>query len=139
MTRVISILLFIVALFFIHQGWFNYTFWENNAPGSGFIPFIAGLILAVLTLDIFIKNDKKPSGLMKKQLYPFIGSLIMILSIYVLGMIISIAIFIIAWLIIIEKYSKIRAFMYGIATTSIIYIIFKISLRVPLPEGFVGI
>ncbi|MEK5442759.1 tripartite tricarboxylate transporter TctB family protein [Fredinandcohnia sp. FSL W7-1320] len=138
MTRVISILLFIVALFFIHQGWFNYTFWENNAPGSGFIPLIAGLVLAVFTLNIFIKNDKKPFGFVKKQLYPFIGSLIMIISIYVLGMILSIAIFIIAWLIIIEKYSTLRASIYGITTTSVIYIIFKISLKVPLPEGFVG-
>lgn len=138
MTRVISFLLFIVGLFFIHQGLFNYTFWKNNAPGSGFIPVIAGVILAFFTLNIFIKNEKKVHVFTKKQLYPFIGSFIMIISIYTLGMILSIAIFIIAWLIFVEKYSTLRASFFGITTTAVIYIIFKISLKVPLPEGFVG-
>lgn len=139
MTRGISLGLFIMALYCVQQGWFKYDFLEKGIPGSGFIPVIAGILLAIVTLNVFIKNGKQRVALNKSHLYPVIGSLLLLGSIQLLGMIVSIAIFMVAWLIVIEKFSVSRAAIYGLATTSVIYIIFKVSLNVPLPEGLIGI
>jgi len=129
-----------IALFGIYQGWFRYGFWENNGPGSGFIPVIACVLLAIFTLSIFMKDIKQPSVLNKKQLYPIVGGgILLLLSIQVVGMILSIAVFMIVWLFAIEKSPILRASIYGLTTTAVIYIIFKVALEVPLPEGLIGI
>ncbi|ARK28871.1 tripartite tricarboxylate transporter TctB family protein [Halalkalibacter krulwichiae] len=139
MTRGTSLCLFIVALFCIHQGIVRYGFWENNMPGSGFLPVVACVILAVCSCYIFVKNGKQTIVFKKKHLYPVIGSVLLIGSIQFLGMILSILIFMIVWLVVIEKFLFSRAAIYGIATTLLIYFIFKVSLNVRLPEGIIGI
>jgi hypothetical protein len=65
--------------------------------------------------------------------------MIMVFLIEYLGMILILALFMIAWLKLVEKYSLLRSFMYGGTTTIIIYLVFKVALNVPLPEGIFGI
>ncbi|KAB2330469.1 tripartite tricarboxylate transporter TctB family protein [Cytobacillus depressus] len=139
MTRIISLCLFIAALYCSYQGWFRYDFWENNSPGSGFIPVIAGVLLGIFSLNVFIKNEKASLALNKNHLYQVLGSFLLLGSVQVFGMIISIAAFMVVWLIVIEKFPLSRASIYGVATTTVIYIVFKVALSVPLPEGVFGI
>jgi hypothetical protein len=59
----------------------------------------------------------------------------MVVLSYVLGMIISMAIFIFVWLRFIEKHTAKSAVSIGVGTAAVLYLIFVFWLRVPLPLG----
>lgn len=139
MSRLLAIGLFIFAVYCIYQGFFNYGFWENNTPGGGFLPAIGGIILAIASLNIIIVNNNKHTPITTNVILAILASMIMVFLIEYLGMILILALFMIAWLKLVEKYSLLRSFMYGGTTTIIIYLVFKVALNVPLPEGIFGI
>ncbi|WP_413375480.1 tripartite tricarboxylate transporter TctB family protein [Alkalihalobacillus sp. 1P02AB] len=139
MTRLLSGCLFIFGIMAVFLGLYRYDFWTASTPGSGFIPTIGGAILTLCSLIIFMKNTKQKSNLNKRHIYPVIGILIMMGLIQVIGMILSIAIFTAIWLRIVERYPMTRASIYSLTTTGVIYVVFKISLNVPLPQGLIGI
>lgn len=139
LDRIISLSIALFAGFWAYQGWFTYGFWEGNTPGAGFLPFIIGVITALLAIVGFFKNGPPSFKVEKKNFIPVIGALLMIASISVLGMILSVLLFIILWLLFVEKFTIKRASILGVSTTLVIYVIFDTVLKVPFPKGIIGI
>jgi|SRR5699024_11089788 len=139
MSRVLAIGLFVFAVYCIYQGFFNYGFWENNTPGGGFLPAIGGMILAISSLSVIIVNNSKHIPITKNVILAILASILMVFLIEYLGMILILALFMILWLKMVENYSIMRSVMYGGATTLVIFLVFKVVLNVPLPEGILGI
>jgi putative tricarboxylic transport membrane protein len=137
--KVISIGVLIFAGYWAYKGWFDYGFWRDNGPGGGFLPVTMGLIVIVLTLYGLIKDNQPAEPVEKRNFAPLIGSVFMIAAIYIFGMLVSAGLFIIAWLIFVEKYPRKKSIIIGCSTTVIIWFLFRFILNVPFPQGFIGI
>jgi hypothetical protein len=136
LKKFVYILSIIVGLYWI-KGGFSYGFWVRRGPGGGFLPVIAGImaVLFCVTALWADRKDKSPSRFNWRAFIPAAALLGMVLLSYVLGMILSMAIYIFVWLKFIEKHTAKSAVSIGIGTSAVIYLIFVFWLRVPLPLG----
>lgn len=138
--RYVPIISIIFGIYWLYFGLAEYGFWHGTAPGAGFFPTIVGLMLIGFSVWI-LKTPVvyKPGALQKRAFYPVIVTLLCFVSIYLVGLIISMGLMVILWLLIIEKYSIFQSVITGICATVFIYLVFRIWLMVPFPKGLLGI
>ncbi len=136
MKKFVYILSIIMGLYWIKSG-ITYGFWVRRGPGGGFLPIIAGIMAILFCISALLaeRKDKSPSGFSWKAFLPAGALLGMVMLSYVLGMVVSMAIYIFIWLKFIEKHTTKSAVSIGIGTAIVIYGIFVFWLRVPLPLG----
>lgn len=132
--------IFLFAVFWAYKGWFEYGFWENGGPGGGFLAVVVGLLCAFLCVLELIKGEKS-SGVPvnRKHFIPFLACIIMLGLIKVIGMTLSFGLFMIVWLMLLEKFTFMKAAIAGLSTAGMVYLLFKVFLHVPLPAGYFGI
>ena len=116
-------------------------------PGTGFIPFLSGVLLGCLSLSIFIKSmvirEKHSAfggGWMKGAWV--IGSLILYaLVLEKLGFLVTTFIFLILILSLLSFQPRklLSAFLVSLFTVLISYLVFSLWLKVQLPKGILGI
>ncbi|GCL73480.1 tripartite tricarboxylate transporter TctB family protein [Paenibacillus naphthalenovorans] len=139
MGRIVPAAIALFGVFWAYQGWFHHEIWVDKGPGGGFLPFVIGLLTAVLSLFEVFKNEPSSSKIEKKHVVPVIATLVMIAAFEVFGMILTFGLFVIAWLAFLEKYPMLKAATIGIGTTAVVYFVFKHFLHVPFPTGYLGI
>ena len=140
MDRVISIFCALVGAFFLYEGWFTYKFWVNKGPGGGFLPVLLGAMTLVLSIVSLMKSNKNESiKLRLKSFVPAAAVVCGIISIYILGLIVSVFVLVFIWLKFLEKYTYKRAGIIGICGVAFVYAVFKLWLQVPYPKGFIGV
>lgn len=81
----------------------------------------------------------KEGALQRRAFYPVLATVLALASVSVLGLIISMGLFVFFWLIILEKFSLPKATTIGACSTLFIYVVFKVWLMVPFPKGLLGI
>ncbi|MEQ6388040.1 tripartite tricarboxylate transporter TctB family protein [Bacillaceae bacterium S4-13-58] len=126
----------------------NLTLFDSNGMiGPGFLPVcIAILILSLLGIDLFssIRNQQKKEtedqkGSPKKFSYQLIYliaiSLTLVLS-NILGMLISLGLFIFFILFNFEKRPLLESGVFAIISILIIYVVFDVLLGISFPKGF---
>ncbi|MCM0650927.1 tripartite tricarboxylate transporter TctB family protein [Clostridium swellfunianum] len=136
MKKFVYIVSIIMGLYWIIGG-VSYGFWVRKGPGGGFLPIIAGIMAILFCLSALWseRKDKSPSGFNWLAFIPAAALLAMVMLSYVLGMVVSMAIYIFVWLKFIEKHTLKSAISIGVGTAAVIYLIFVFWLRVPLPLG----
>lgn len=141
MRKVFPIIGIAAGLYWIIAGLFVYDFWVRKGPGGGFMPVLAGILALVFGIKTLIQNskDKSPSVFSWKAMVPVAALAALVLSSYVLGLIVSIAIFIFVWMKFVEKFKTVRSAVTGILTAAALYGIFGLWLKVALPQGLLGI
>lgn len=140
MKKFVLIFSIIMGIYWTICG-FGYGFWVRKGPGGGFFPVLAG-IMAVIFGSLMLINsrkDKSSSAFPWKTLLPVAAIVMLMLCSYLVGLIISIAIYVFLWLKFIEKYKILNSLIIGICCAAIIYGIFVVWLQVPLPTGMLGI
>jgi len=124
-------------------GAFDYGLWVRNGPGGGFLPLIGGLLTIVFSISLILQKRKKAKDegekFSWKALLPAGALLAMILLSQVVGMLISMAIYIFAWLKFMEKETLTKSLAISVGTVAIIYAVFFAWLRVPFPKGVLGL
>ncbi|MCL2380356.1 MAG: tripartite tricarboxylate transporter TctB family protein [Treponema sp.] len=121
------------------MGIFQYNLWVFHGPGGGLFPAIAGTLLVVcggITLFRNIKSKARVSFEAK----PFIlfgVAVFTALLVYLLGIFIPLGMFIFGWLVFMEKRQKVPSLLLGTGTAVVLFVIFQIFLRVPVPRGLV--
>jgi putative tricarboxylic transport membrane protein len=139
LEKIIALGIMLFSGFWAFQGMFKYGLWVDNGPGGGFLPVTIGLITFILAAVGLFKESKPTVKIEKKNFLPVLGAFVMILAVQIFGMIISSGLFIIAWLLVIEKFKIKKASILGISTTAVIYFVFKFFLNIPFPQGLIGI
>jgi len=137
--RIVSILIAIAGAYWAITGWTQHGFWVNKGPGGGFLPVIIGTLTLLLSFPDILKGMKSVVKIERVHIYPIIGALLVIAFSNIFGMMITLGLFMIVWLIVLGKYTIPRAAIIGISTTAIVYVVFKLFLHVPFPTGFMGI
>lgn len=140
MRKVIPVLSIMAGLYWLIQGYF-YGVWVRNGPGGGFFPIVAGLTVVVFSLIVLWKDMGKhsPSQFSWLAFLPAAALLTMVIFSYLVGMIISMMLYIFSWLKFAEKHTVSRSLLISLGTTAVVYGIFVVWLNVPMPKGLLGL
>jgi putative tricarboxylic transport membrane protein len=148
----ISSLICIITGILFCIGAVRYGFGSPRSIGPGFLPFIAGMGLIVMSSILLISANKNGSYL-KNQVEKFIPekSIVkkMLISIFALfaygivleslGFIVTSVLFIILILKIVESQRLGMVFLATFLTTLLSYVIFVVLLQSQLPKGVLGL
>jgi hypothetical protein len=140
--RIGAIFLVIVAAIVIQQSVYVLRLFDAGQPGSGFMPFGLGVILAVLSVLLLLKNLGRDDGKLaffgSGWLRPVLALAIMVgfaLGFNWLGAVLSVCLLVALWLLAIEGKGLIVSIVTGIATGAVVYVVFELALQAPFPRG----
>ncbi len=139
---IIPVASIIASIYWIVMGFTKYGFWVRRGPGGGFLPIIGGIIVLVFSILLLLSHRKNKDDKVEFSWLAFLapaGLLALVLCSYLLGMIISMALYIFLWLFICEKYKWTKSALISFCTVAIIYAIFIVWLSVPMPKGVLGL
>jgi hypothetical protein len=125
--------------------------WEASGPGSGFISFLAGILLGVVGLLLFVsewsKGSKRDldvqfwqSGTAPKRITSILAGLcVMAYLMPTLGFLLSSILIMTFMLRVIEPTKWITSIALSLVFNFLAYWLFSYFLEIELPKGFVGV
>ena len=119
MDRVISGLCILVGGFWAYKGWFTYGIWVDKGPGGGFLPVVMGFFIILLSFAQLRKSFKEPYQkieISSRILIPIITVVVSVILTKWLGLIVTMTLMTIFWLLIVEKYSLLKSTVTGVLT-----------------------
>jgi hypothetical protein len=138
-----GVLFLLLAGLVIQQSVWVLRLFDHGQPGSGFMPFGLGVILAILALQIILTNrgaDERPVPFWapKAWLHPLLA--IVITAVYIvvfddIGAITSVVILVVGWLLFVERKSVVVSVSTGLLTGLVVYVLFDLLLQTPFPRG----
>jgi hypothetical protein len=123
----------------------------SSGPGSGFIPFLAGLFIGAIGFLLFLGEVRKGPGKKPREqfwqdplatrriLYILIGLCAMALLIPILGFLLTSILITTFMLRVIEPQKWAAVILTSLASCLAVYFLFSYFLQVSLPRGFLGI
>ena len=146
--RVTAALLFLLSVAFAAGALKYYSWWGPGGPGSAFVPFWVGLVMAVLSFVLLVKSLRNPypgdawlprGGGLRALLVVLGGTVAFVALLKVVGMILGTALFVagLVWYLGRHPWWLIAAIAAGAAGFN--YFVFMRWLRVPFPEAGIWI
>lgn len=138
--KLILIGLILVGAYWCYEA-FNIGLWVRKGPGGGFMPLLAGGLCILFSLILLIQDrkEKAGTGFNKVALLPIGALAVIILSSYLIGIALSVVIFIFLWLFLFEKMPLLNSVLVSILWPGALYAIFVLWLQTPLPKGLLGL
>ena len=143
--RVTAVLLLAFAVAFSAGALKYYSWWGPGGPGSAFVPFWLGLVMAVLAVMMFFKKttvdaEWLPRGQGLRTMLVVLGVTVLFVALLnVVGMIIGTALFLAVLIRYLGRHPWWMAAAIGLAAAGFNWLVFVRWLRVPLPEGVLWI
>lgn len=127
----------VISVVFISLGYFAYGFWHPTVGTlPGFFPVVIGLLLLGTSVLVFLGALKEGGTRYPvENWYPAIGTLAVILATLLIGMLPSLAIFVLLWLRWYEKYPWKTTLIVFFILMGIVIGAFVLWLGVPFPKG----
>ena len=128
----------------------RHQLWSSVGPGSGFIPFLTGLLIGGMGLLLFLselsKGPKKEemgkfweNPIAVRKVFYLIGSLcIMALIMLKLGFLLTSILVTILMIRVIEPKKWIVVISTSVVSCLLIYSLFQFLMQIKLPKGFLG-
>lgn len=140
MNKVAPLICIPLGLYWMVMGISKYGLWISDGPGGGLFPLVCGVLLvsygSILLARIIKSKVRIP--LDKRTLVMSASALATALSIYVIGMVPALGIFVICWLKFFEKQPVVKSVAIGAGTAVFLFVLFRLLLKVPLPMGLLG-
>ncbi len=141
--RYAGLFFLLVAVVVIQQSIWVLRLFDHGQPGSGFMPFGLGIILAVLAVSIIVTHrgpDEKRVPFWKpgSWLQPLLAVIITAVYIVVfddIGAITSVIVLVTGWLLVVEHKSVVVSAGTGLLTGLVVYLVFERLLQTPFPRG----
>ena len=138
-----AVFLLIVSAVVIQQSVWVLRLFDHGQPGSGFMPFGLGVMLAILSLLLIVNNRGKeekriPFWQPKAWLHPLLAIIITAIYIVVfddIGAMTSVVLLVTGWLLFVERKSVVIAGGTGLLTGLVVYLLFDWLLQTPFPRG----
>jgi hypothetical protein len=139
-VRIAALVLVIFAAAFLWEA-SRYPFGTLGAPGPGFLPVILGSAFAVLSVVLFIWPGRPVESLLPPDRTAAVRIAATVVSIAVaivlldrLGFLIVGGALMLTLLLVLDR-RPVRAFLLAPVSVVLVYAVFKVWLRVPLPAG----
>jgi hypothetical protein len=141
--RIAGLFLLVVAAVVIHQSVYRLRLFDAGQPGSGFMPFGLGVVLAALAVLLVLTHlgrdpVRTPFWEPARWHRPAVALVLMIafaLAFDTLGAVLSVVVLVAAWLLVLERKRVLVAVATGLATGLVVYLLFEVGLRAPFPRG----
>ena len=138
--QVVPLLLAALSGVFLVTGLSKFGFWDAvKGPSPAFVPTIISVILLALSVLQFVTSFKETPSVYHKDEFKIIAAiLLLIASIYVIGMFPSMIAFMLIWLGVVEKCPWKTTILTAVFTNALLYGVFVLWLNVRFPLGFIG-
>lgn len=141
--RTTAVLLLLLAGLVLQQSVQVLRIIEDGQPGSGFMPFALGLVLAALALALLLKHrgrdaERRPFWARRAWVEPLLAVALTALFIVVfddVGAITSVAVLVTGWLWLVSRKSVAVSVVTGAATAAVVWVVFERLLDTPFPRG----
>ena len=141
--RYAGVFLLAVAALVIQQSVWVLRLLDHGQPGSGFMPFGLGVILAILAIALIATNlgteeQRVPFFEPKAWLRPLLAIVVTVVYVIVfddIGAITSVVVLVAGWLLVVERKSLYVSAGTGVLTGLVVYLIFDRFLQTPFPRG----
>jgi putative tricarboxylic transport membrane protein len=140
--RVTASLLLASAVAFSAGALKYYPYWGEGGPGSAFLPFWLGVVMAALAVLMLVRKpineavDWLPHGEGRKRVLVVIGATAaFIAALKIIGMVLGTALYLIVLMRFLERHRWPLTLAVAAAAAGINYLVFAYWLRVPFPEG----
>jgi hypothetical protein len=118
---------------------------DAGQPGSGFMPFGIGVLMAGLSIALVVTSRRRDSERVpfwegRSWLQPLIAvGMVAVFIVFFdeIGAITSVAILVAGWLWLVGRKSIPVALGTGLATAAVVYVVFVRLLQTPFPDGLV--
>jgi len=146
--RVIAALLLVFAVAFSAGALKQYSWWGSGGPGSAFLPFWLGLVMALLALVFLIKSLRNPypgqawlpRGEGLRDLLVVLGATAAFIALLnVTGMVIGTALYLLILVRYLGRHPWWITVAIALAAAGFNWLVFVHWLRVPMPEGMLWI
>ncbi len=118
--------------------------WTSDGPGSGYFPFIIGVLLCISGVgilfqalvgktkntDIFVDSDQ-----LKRVLQVLIPALFYVAAVQLVGLYVASVVYIALFMIFLGKYSWIKSVVVSLAVIVLFFFMFEVWFKVPLFKG----
>ena len=144
--RVTAVLLLAFSVAFSGGALKQYSWWGLEGPGSAFVPFWLGLVMAVLALLFLVKSLRNPypgaawlpRGEGLRDLLVVLGITIAFVALLnVTGMLIGTALYLAIVVRYLGRHPWWLTLGVAVATAGFNWLVFVHWLRVPMPEGMI--
>lgn len=148
--RVLSIICMGLSLWLIIES-LQFDYLSEFGPGPGFEPFWLGILLAMLSIALFIDTFRRRNGkqdakscLPGRKALGRVGLIMLItagfaLSLNTLGFLVTVFLFVSLILFALEEVSILKSMFYGIMFSGSVFLIFSYWMEINFPKGFFGI
>jgi len=139
--RITAVLLLIVSAAFAAGALKFYKWWGHDGPGSAFLPFWLGVVMACLAALMLVRSSKElaewmPKGEAGKRVLVVLGvTAAFIALLKVLGMVVGTALFLIVLVRYLGRHRWWVTIAIALAAAALNWLVFVRWLRVPMPEG----
>jgi putative tricarboxylic transport membrane protein len=144
--RTTAVLLLAFAVAFAAGALKYYDWWGPGGPGSAFLPFWLGLVMAALALMMLLRSSKNqitdwlPHGEGLRHMLVVLGvTVVFVALLKVVGMILGTALFLVVLMRYLGRHRWWVTVAIGAAAAGFNYLVFVHWLRVPFPEGMLWI
>ncbi len=146
--RVTAALLLAFAVAFSAGALKQYQWWGSGGPGSAFMPFWLGLVMALLALTMLIRSlkEKNPGGAwlprgegLRDMLVVLAVTVAFVALLNVTGMVIGTALYLVVLVRYLGRHRWWVTLSIALAAAGFNWLVFVHWLRVPMPEGMLWI
>jgi putative tricarboxylic transport membrane protein len=118
--------------------------WAKDGPESGYFPFRIGAIICLASVGVLLQvllSRKRRNAVFvtRRQLRPvllvLVPTLVYVAAIQFVGIYVASAVFIAAFMRLMDKYSWLKTLVISIGLNAVLFWLFEVQFLVPLPKG----
>jgi hypothetical protein len=118
--------------------------WGADGPEAGYFPFYIGLLICICSTVVFVQSlarvrtDRRvfvTAAQFRQVLVILLPSAVYVFGVWLIGIYVSSAIFIVLFMRIAGRYSWLRSASVGLGVSVGSFLLFEIWFKIPLPKG----